>query len=374
MIFHIAEYNWDAIEGKVKKIADKCERYGCECHVDIVGEYFKKEKRGSKTYTVKYYEIDAQGAAKCGDWECVALMTVHSGGNVIVPLSDVDVPARFYGTENVCEHCNTKRNRKHLLIVRNNETGEYKQVGTACVHDYTGINVEGILGWYEIVDTIEDDTYSDRAMRRCKKYADVVEAVCAAAYAIEVMGYRSTKYTGYCTRDAVVDIAVKEDFNRFCGEYGADCTREDVYTNERMAYARKVIEYYKNLDADGNGYIRNVQAILSDDYVVDREVGYLAYLPFGYDDAHEVASGEYVGEVGKRYKDVACESIELVNQFNGDYGMCYRYAIMVGGCELTWCTSKLLDIECVHTITYTVKAHSEYKHRRQTIVTRCVVK
>ncbi len=53
----------------------------------------------------------------------------------------------------VCEHCNTVRERKKLVLVKNKETGELRTVGTNCLFEYTNIEPELIMKLYQTLNT-----------------------------------------------------------------------------------------------------------------------------------------------------------------------------------------------------------------------------
>ena len=49
-----------------------------------------------------------------------------------------------------CIHCNSTRQRKSLVLVRNKETGEYRRVGTNCLMAYTAIDPKVVIDLYSI--------------------------------------------------------------------------------------------------------------------------------------------------------------------------------------------------------------------------------
>lgn len=60
-----------------------------------------------------------------------------------------------------CDHCHTRRNRKAAYIVRHDETGEWKQVGSTCLCDFLGhADPENVAAWAQILATL-DTTLSE---------------------------------------------------------------------------------------------------------------------------------------------------------------------------------------------------------------------
>ena len=59
-----------------------------------------------------------------------------------------------------CEHCNKKRSRNDGFVLRDVEEGGYKQVGTACLEDFTGIDPGAALfltKMYSVIKVVEGD-------------------------------------------------------------------------------------------------------------------------------------------------------------------------------------------------------------------------
>lgn len=82
---------------------------------------------------------------------------------------------------------------------------------------------------------------------------------------------------------------------------------------------------------------------------------------------------EHYGEVGKRYKNVAIKSVFCVAAFDTEFGVKRIWNITIeDGTVITWKTTKFIADDFA-AIDFTVKAHGEYKGKKQTEVTRCKI-
>ncbi|CAM5334799.1 hypothetical protein SSTU70S_04926 [Stutzerimonas stutzeri] len=86
---------------------------------------------------------------KLGNWRVIGKLEAVQGGKLAFAVSqeaaDVAKLTAAIDEPLCCEHCNTKRNRKDGFLLRDNENGDYKQVGSTCLEDFTGINPAAAL-------------------------------------------------------------------------------------------------------------------------------------------------------------------------------------------------------------------------------------
>lgn len=87
------------------------------------------------------------------------------------------------------------------------------------------------------------------------------------------------------------------------------------------------------------------------------------------------SKSEYIGKVGERLRNLTAV-LKSTKTYTNRYGLGYIYSFFIKEDELIWFTQKEIGIEngAVVDLTATVKEHSEYGDRKQTIVSRCIVK
>ena len=85
--------------------------------------------------------------------------------------------------------------------------------------------------------------------------------------------------------------------------------------------------------------------------------------------------GMFLGEVGERLRNLEV-IFEKDVEFEGPYGRSHSYRFNADGAQLTWFTTKDLDLEEGehYTLTGTVKKHEVYGNVKTTYLNRCIVK
>lgn len=390
MIYAIYEDFFEDVEKKLNRVAKKCIKHGNDFTFEIKGEEFRKKKNEfGITNNYKFILVEVDGTARIDNWECIAVLEIHDVGNIIRRINtEIDIPQRFKHTDNICEHCNTKRQRNNLYIIHNVETDEWKQVGGSCLKLYTGgLSMEYVAAFMDGITELEE---FDGIVGHGKAYYHVDEIISYAVEVIEKTGYFNaqamlpTKYIVlelmHNTLEKAIEI-INEEFKN--ARLDVRVSHHDFHKNNTENTVEKIISYYKNLEDDSE-FVHNVKVMLNEEYVLPKNFGFLCYLPVGYakhiekeiEKAKKVET-EHFGEIGKRYKDKVIESVTLVTSWETQWGYTGIYKIIIeGGYVLTWKTNNSLYLnkgEEFDKISFTVKEHKEYKGEKQTEVTRCKV-
>lgn len=396
MTYLIHEDFFNGVEKKLNSIARKCQKFGNAFTFEVVGEEFQDHTVDGITTTHKFFQVEVEGTAKVGDWECVAVMETHPEGNIIRRINtEVEVPTIFRNSDNICEHCGTKRNRTQLFIVHNVETDEWKQVGGSCLKLYTGgLNMEYVVAFLDGITELEERSGHFSLGGKC--YYSVREVIGRAYEAVSKLGYFSADCTVPTKR--VVSYLVTKTLSGAVKEINRDfedchmtarVSEADFYKADTEDRVDSIINYYNSVE-DNSEFMHNIKLMLEIGMVTIKSLGILSFLPEGYnryvqkeearvarEKAREQEKSEHYGVVGNRYKDIEIKSINLVTSWEGQFGYTYIYKIVTADdFVLTWKTSNYLYLESgekFSKITFTVKAHSEYRGQNQTEVTRCKV-
>jgi len=396
MQYRIYEDFFADVEKKLNRIGKKCKKHGNPFTFKVVGEEIKevKDEDGYKHF-YKFIVVEVEGTAKIDDYECVAVLEIHNTGNVIRRINtEIDIPTRFLYTENICEHCNSKRQRNELYIIRNVKTNEFKQVGSSCLNLYThGLNAEYVASFIDGITELEE--YDGNVCGGGKFYFPVDYVIGYATEIIDKMGYFN------CNSDLPTKTLLNEmiDGNQkmskrieFVNEtlkankfFAVEFDESDFHKKDTEDRVKKIIQYYLNLEAD-NEFMHNVHVLLNDGFVAWQNIGFLCYLPEGYnkyiqkeikkEEQKKVdEKSEYFGEVGKRYKNLNVYDIRILSGWETQFGYTYLYRIILeGGNILTWKSSNWYsedELREMKTIDFSIKNHIEYKGTKQTEVTRC---
>jgi hypothetical protein len=330
------------------------------------------------TYTVEAvdFEIECGELIKANGWTVRAHIEHGEQGNIVSTFGDKPADPAWYKMPAHCDHCNTNRERRYTYIVEN-EAGELKQVGRACLHDYTGISPVTALMWASVRDIFPEslDCSETEWTLRGPAYMTPVKLVIAHAYdVIKVEGYRKSAMVD-STRDKVYDL-----------------THTDKEpSDEAKAKADEICAWLASLEGyEGMGYDieRDCVPCVLSGFASARHFGRLAYMPVAYESyleaqkrkaereaEHEAAkASKHVGEIGERLT-INVDHAELITSWDTMYGTTYLYKFVdADGNVFIWYASRWIeDVEDVKSVKGTVKDHNEREDVKQTIVTRCKV-
>lgn len=393
--FAIYEGNMERLEKKIKSIRNKCNKYGCDFHYAEVGEEFRtlEDEQGRK-YTARFVLVEAEGTAVVNGWKFIASVEHTEKGNIINRTCDIEVPERYYTSDPICEHCNSKRYRKDTFIVMNEETGEFKQVGKSCLKDFTrGMSAEGVAQYTALFEELIKGEAPCGG--RGETYYPVKEFLMYVAETVKHFGFVGTQVWGErSTRDRAHDYYMMEHGGRFL-EKEEEKLREEMQSvsfnaNGNAELAEKALEWLNSQEGDGN-YMHNLKTACSLEYTAYRNLGILAslYPTYNRELQYQAKKAEeerqralqqaselnstYIGNVGDRI-EIEVQSFDCVTSWETDYGVTRIYKFLdTKGNVYTWKTSNYIYQDKVSKVRATIKSHNEYRGIKQTEITRCKI-
>lgn len=395
--YSIYEGNMERLEKKLNRIFNKCKQYDCEFSYHQIGEEFKelKDDQGNK-YTARFIIVEADGKAVVNGWKFIASVEHTEKGNIINRIGDIEVPERYYTSDAICEHCNSKRYRKDTYIVMNEESGEFKQVGKSCLNDFTnGLSAEAVAHYISLFDElIQGEVPMGGRGERYYKSETILRYV---SETIKHFGYVRTQDSGRSTADRSFDYycvnehggwmpeKIRQDLKKEMESVGFNADSADTVQLVADAVAWVMIQ------EKDNNYMHNLKTVCSLEYVTGRNLGILASLFPTYnreleyqaekaeqerkraaEKASEVNS-QHIGKVGERIT-VKVHSVVCLTSWETEWGITRVYKIVDdNGNVYTWKTSSFITEDEVKTIKGTVKEHKEFRGIEQTELTRCKV-
>ena len=136
-------------------------------------DYKMSKESGTTTYVRYQCPVTlTHGPLTESGWHPLAVLEpmqhgVKDSPIIISKMPDVEegdllkhVPHAWNG---YCDHCETSRRRKTTVLVRSETDGEVRQVGRSCLFDYTGIDPELLVRFYNYYATVQcssDEEYS----------------------------------------------------------------------------------------------------------------------------------------------------------------------------------------------------------------------
>lgn len=401
MTYMIYEGFLEEVEKKINRIAKKCKRHGNDFTYKKIGEEVREIKDESgRVRLYNFICIEVEGTAKINDWEFVATLEVHSGGNVIRKYNtEIEIPVRFWNTGNVCEHCGVNRSRNNLYIIHNIVTNDWKQVGKSCLKLYTdGLNAEYVAAYMDGITELEEK--SGAIGGHVKPMYPIREVLSYAVEIIDKLGYINAG--GKVPTKALVGNMVFNSFrdgirynNRILKDNGLDkylFTESDFDKKETAERVEKIIEYWNGLD-DNSDFNRNIKAFIRERCLDSKNIGFVAYMPEGYNKyvllmerkrlERETEVNGYFGKVGDRIRDAKVRYIKRLAVFETAYGVNQLCKIVLDDGRVFYWNGKGIDfyrwngredVEIIPvSVSFTIKEHSEYRGTKQTKVTRCKV-
>lgn len=253
MLYAIYEDFFPDVEKKLNRVAKKCVKHGNEFTFEVKGEEIR-EKFNDELKMMEYFKfilVEVDGTAKIDNWECIAVLEVHNSGNIIRRINtEIDVPERFKHTENICEHCNSKRQRNNLYIIHNVLTDEWKQVGGSCLRLYTGgLNMEYIVAFMDGIMELEENDGIFGASG--KTYYSVNDVLSYAVEIINKTGYFNaqsnlpTKFLVSCCLGNPIFKAIEvinDDLRN--AKFDVRFDYLDFHKENTMDVVENIIDYY----------------------------------------------------------------------------------------------------------------------------------
>lgn len=397
MEYLIYEGNMERLQKKLKRIENKCKKYGnTEFEFEIKGEHYKEHKVDGECFNNKYYIVEVEGIAKVNGWIFVATIQHKDNGNIIRQFkTNIEIPEIYRSTDSICEHCNTRRLRKDTYLIFNEVTKEFKQVGKSCLNDFTnGLSAENIaqyISWFdEVIEGQEVGSLNSHKYYSVKDIIlNAIETIKHYGFISKTMAMESNDRFIQTTTERVIEFMFphrcmnRKEILKEMEKIGYNAESE-----ENKAELNKMLEWLNKTD-NNSQYIYNLKITVADGYCEPRDFGLLISLPSAYFKALEReqdrllreqkraerqqlnANKQYVGKVGERL-DIDISSVECITSFSTEYGMMriYRFET-VNSDILVWKTSNFIEhTDKVKKIKATIKAHNEYKEEKQTEISR----
>ena len=394
MKYLIPECNIESLEKKLTKIRNKCAKYGCEFKYERIGEEVKKVKFEGVEQLVKFIEVEVEGTAAVNGWQFAASLDFTEKGNVIQSVGNLEIPHRYYECSPWCEHCKTARDRKHSFIVYNSESGEFKQVGRACLKDFTGgLSAENVANFESYFKECEEASEFTGFGYWTTRYFDVVGFMAVASEMVRLYGYVKSEY-GFCTRDRTelvylvqngYGLGMRKEFGQ---ELYDDAIEKGLDVERGKVHAKEVIDWILNNERDDN-YFHNMKVACALEYVSSDKLGLLVSAFPSYDrnleyeaekkareekEALARAHSSWMGDVGDKVSFKIAD-FRVISSWGTQWGTTAVFKFVdEEGREATWKTSNWYDDGVIgKVLSGKVKELKEFRGIKQTELTRCKI-
>lgn len=345
--------------------------------------------RASDNRTIQVVDVDVEGDYKIPGWIFVASLewVPEAGTNLVKRVgNDLQIPERYLNSTD-CEHCHSNRDRKYTIVIYNEQTKEFKQVGKQCVKDYMGADVEDYLSYLSLFESMqkwfnnlpkEGRNKEDAIFKTDDILAQTVEEVNHAGYVSQQTIANWYDRNGY--DDAMCPLEktssqVYKIMNKVTGYSSYELVRPEYEVTDKTLGQVQNIKHFIDDLMDNNEYIHNIKALFKTEYVDNSKLG-LVVSAVGYYlretaarvEAEKESTSEYIGDIGDKIEFTSKPVV--VSSYENEYGVSVLYKFVDGGNVIMWRTGKYLDPDVEYTIKATIKEHSDFRNVKQTVVTR----
>lgn len=278
-----------------------------------------------------------------------------------------------------CDHCGHKRFRTHSMLMRNVESGFYKEVGSTCVKDFFGHSPANLLwmaqiNFTDIISELEEEHFGSG---RGTFSLDIDAVLMYTAMAIRLDGWVSRGYA----RD--YDKTPTSDNMFFYMDPPTTWKGERDPNADDIKLARHTLRYFNELNPGDNDYLANCCKVVQLGHVPLKMVGVACSMIATFKkiwkdriEREKRPPSIWVGELLDKIQDrVTCVwSKECVS----DWGVSVLYIFVnekTGIKYKTFYTGSKWAVYQGDTMTLkgTVRAHETYNDEKSTNLTRCSV-
>ena len=351
----------------------------------------------------KYTEVTISGLTpKFEGWHFVASLDISEAGTIVRSLPGVECPLEHRERGNVCDHCNTDRNRTTTYVVVHDD-GRSMNVGRTCLKDFMGsdrLNPESIANYFSHVlnfmGSIESEwgdsegyggSGSSAAVINLPFLLELTGATVSAFGWVSKSMITSGKSDGPATAE-LVQIFLSHNRNR-----ASQSEKEMVATvkenwdatlGKREGEARAAIEWVTSPDlAATNDYIHNIKTIGRRGWTTFKDFGFACSILTSWRMAvardverreqAEAVDSNHIGEVKVRAEyDL---KVTGLREMSSDFGVTILHMMEDrSGNRVKWFSSgaRLDPQETGEFIRVkaTVKSHGEYRGIKETLMNR----
>lgn len=385
--FTIDATDLETVKDRIVKLNKKAVKLGIS-ETSISSQIARDEKISrkneitGKTYTVIKSVLDITVISediKFGNYEHIATLD-HTVGDlpIIKTVPGQVIPEIYQSAKPHCDHCGILRQRNNTYIFRDSKG--YKQVGSACLKEFFGIDPTKKLEWFGSFYELDSNLsgYSE-------PFETNVRVLSIALAIVEKIGYVSGKTA------KEKDMISTFDEVKFILNHHRNLDIDTViYLKTILLRAIELENDAKELitwgiskfSNDSSEYAHNMRIFLNSEYTQVRYFGYLISVIGAYrkDTEERIKKdslrfdNEHIGVIGAKVTvDVSVIKIIVLD---GNYGRSYMVIMSQAetGNEIIWFSSNNILVEGEQVkLKGTIKSLNVRDEKNQTQLTRCKV-
>ena len=382
--------NKDELVSIFNKIVDKSGSVTAKLIIGEEIEYWKPEPTEQPNWVVPMMFAEVV-IPECNGWHVIAKLEDDAGcgKNIVKAINtEVAVPEKYWAGSD-CDHCNINRFRKESYLLL--KDGEFKQVGSSCIKEFTGGAFNSIF--FKMLGGLGEtlDDWKSGCGRSRPDGAMTEELLSVTELVLSVYGWvpsSAASENNPSTSSRVYDYLFpspvrKQDQKLIDKENAKESTATSQSVLNALAWARGMT----NEEINGNQYCHNLNVAAQNKFTHTKNFGIMCSLIPAYEKMEarrapkkDKRVSEYVGKIKERKTFILF--YKKMFSYEGDYGTSFTHIFEdADGNAFKWKTGNSMgdDIDYGDSISLkgTIKAHEEYTFKgtgeivKQTVITRC---
>lgn len=388
--FTISESEYTAFIQNLEKINRKIDKWVGFDPITFTAEEIFTEKRdeiNGTLFTIKTYKIEIEGVIPHYEgWQFVSSLEYDRMNKCVFVhnlTENIKIP-KYYKNKTFigCDHCGHKRYRAKSFVIYNEKENRYMEVGSSCLKNFFKQDISKLIPF---INSIEDFKEEYNGTGNHVYYVDTLIFLLSVKYVIDKYGWVSmAKFYEECeraeyekrlprfvsTKDSALDLGESRELLKV--------------KNSQIKYTKKVINFFKNYDAENNEYLINLCQTIKHDFIKNNKLGIAASMFITYEKMIEKENNKkeqekrknvskHVGEIGQRLKKIKAEVIFDLDK-EGNYGTytIYKFKDEEGNILTSFYSGynfRSYKGDIVE-ISGTVSNHDEFNGENQTVIKR----
>jgi hypothetical protein len=369
---------------KIEKINARCANRGIPGGLRVEYREETRKEKNSVGVEIEYvvYPTHITGIApKLPGWEFAATLDYDQHAGLIVrTYPGVKSIDRDNLREGWCDHCQTNRYRRETYVMRNTETGEFIQVGSSCIKDFTGWTALPV-SFDRMAKDVEE---MSGGFGSGPRDVTTITALAVAWACVTEYGFIRSNEPN-CTKGMVLDVIDPPKPDKWNADYLAELKRISAHSESMYERAAELREFILSDNFAGNSeYVLNLKAIAAAERVSFRNMGILASAPQAWarfleksfiKEKEAKPESNWFGEIGERWE--ISLTLKAIRYIETDFGSSTLHTFMDNdGNVFKWFASNADladDVDNTLRLSVGIKAHKEFKGTRETALTRVKV-
>lgn len=406
-LYRIPQANMPGLESLIARIAKKAAKLnsGEIIFRTIATEAVKYQDADGFERVRTFHMVEVGGPTpRINGWAFIATLAHTAEGVIVceVPGTTQEGELIPYRTvKAVCDHCGKARNRIDTYVLRS-DAGAYKQVGSSCLRDFLGHANPGDLASMaeyladagRLAGGAEDEGWGMGGSGRGEDDWSTEGFVSMTAAVIRRFGFVSkgkSEEMGRPSTSLETQDVYTANYKHGCNTDGGYCADMKcqyarrgghvAVTDADVTKGEAALAWIRAMDREGLGdYLYSLHVACAGEAVNRRQYGLVASLVSAYDRATEEATekaaapiltNEWIGTPGVRQQIMGLIVKKVIaNETQYGVTMIHKFEDAEGRAYTWFCSGEPFEEGVTVNVDATVKAHDEYRGRKQTILTR----